>query len=256
MSEKEKKESLKDIIDDESKAEIEKIEEKIKEPEKEPEPEPEPEIDGLTDFSLDESISEIEERAPEVSEHVFEANKENFSNETPSDTGNEQQFDSSIHRSDEEGKPILTKGGKLWKKSGRKKGGTVSSLGSVPEKSPEEIQGEMMNQQNEGVALVAANAAKIIRHKLGVKKPEKADEKEIEKMEVEYLKDSLKTFLNETGLIVNPNVGLIIASVTFFLPVFLLPPDKNVLLKFALKLIGKKKKKTEIIEEPEIKKAA
>ena len=231
------KETEKSEIDEYVKTEIEKIEKS-----------------DIKDFDLDSSISEISERTPDVSEHVFEANKENFSTvENPSNDyvdSNNTQFDSSIHRSDENGKPILTAKGTFWKKAGRKKGvsSQKSSIGTPELKTPEQEKAELIASQNQGVALISANSLNILRSKMGVVLPDTDEAKEMHKAEMDFLKDSIATWLDDTGLVLNPNVGLALAVGTFFLPAIMLPPEQNKILQFGLKIIGKNKKKKELDE--------
>jgi len=175
-----------------------------------------------TDSALiDDIVDDITEKTPDVSEHVIE--NDSLINEnspvSPVNSNTSGTFDSSIHRSDENGNPILTKLGKYAKKRGKAK-----SKVEVPNFKAKLKAGS--TEQNKSFSKIGTLSASHVRDMLGGEKatPE----------EREYLEIALLSWLNDTEIKVSPSITLIIVMGTFFMPLVKLPFEKNVLLQTAV----------------------
>lgn len=198
---------------------------------------------------LGDIVKDIDHASPEVSDHVvkekqIEQDKQDEPLQTyiPTDEkGN--KFNPDIHRSDQNGDPVKTKKGTFALKPGKKadvlkdsdytngfSGG--STLGPNINNNDIDINNVDINmsidKQNESFAKIGTLTAGQIRQFLGGETAS-SDERE-------YLESALKIWLDDTNIVVNPNVGLAIALGTFYLPLLNVPIEKNVLLQGGLKI--------------------
>lgn len=192
-------------------------------------------VDNTNELDMFSSIvDEIQEEMPEPSEHVInsEPTPDETINNTSINTVNETAFDASIHRVDADGKPKLKKDGSFMIKPGKKAGSNTnksfSTVGSIQQEPMFSQENNAMNEQNKSFSKIGALTATRIRQILGGENATKD--------ELEYLESALKIYLDDSNFEVSPGIGLLMALGTFYLPLTMVPPEKNILMQTGMKL--------------------
>jgi len=197
------------------------------------------------DFNMAENVEEIENREPDVSQHVVGAENmetEQINSDSIMDQSNPPKvFDRTIHLSDSIGNPLFTKTGRFRKIPKKKIKKSDASIGLEPEKTPDQIQAETVDQESVALAKMTALTVSRIRSS----KFFGAEKMEVE--ELEYFENALKIWSDANDIVLSPNLGLVMASVVVMSPVFAVPLEQSPFKQMAVKIVKPKKK----IKDPE-----